>query len=373
MPSDHQKHPPLARPTQGYYARTEFSLVGTTCARIDGLLHSWLPRLGEDFRTLTITGDHAEQLPGQLFQSAAKQFRASSAPWNEYDDRLLGGHYDLVLTNGNHYPAARQIAFIDPAKAGTLERRREQLTDLAAIVFIEPAASTLPAWLTEHLASLAQTPVLISLADDPTAESLFTLVHTSASARRPPLKAVVLAGGKSTRMGTDKASLVYHNGQTESARMVDMCRSLGLETFLSVATTEHPPVADVPLIPDRFLGMGVVGAICSALLTDPDAAWLVLACDLPLLDAPTLRELVATRDARQYATAVKGASQPFPEPLIAIYEPRAYARLLQFLALGYACPRKLLINSEIALLELSDEAPLTNANRPEDRERILGR
>ncbi|MEL7163584.1 MAG: NTP transferase domain-containing protein, partial [Bacteroidota bacterium] len=131
------------------------------------------------------------------------------------------------------------------------------------------------------------------------------------------------------------------------------------------------PSTDVPLIADRFLGLGPLGAICSAFMTDPNSAWLVLACDLPLLEKATVADLLAARDASRFATAIKGAAKPFPEPLVALYEPRCYARLLSFLSLGYACPRKVLINSDVALRELSDEEPLTNANTPEERKRIL--
>ena len=122
---------------------------------------------------------------------------------------------------------------------------------------------------------------------------------------------------------------------------------------------------------DRFLNLGPAGAICSAFLHDPDAAWLVLACDLPLLDAATLRQLLEARQPQRVATAVRGPGKEWPEPLIAIYEPRAYPRLLQFLGLGYGCPRKLLINSDVAVLELSDGQAITNANTPAEREAVL--
>jgi molybdopterin-guanine dinucleotide biosynthesis protein A len=116
-----------------------------------------------------------------------------------------------------------------------------------------------------------------------------------------------------------------------------------------------------------------MGAICSAFLHDPDAAWLVLACDLPLLDRTTIETLVNARRPNKVATALRSPEQKWPEPLVAIYEPRAYPRLLQFLSLGYSCPRKLLINSEVEVITLADAAPVTNANTPADREAVLQR
>lgn len=361
----HQKHPPLSRPKLGNYARAEFALVGTTCSRMDGLMTNWQQVLS-DFKVLTVIGDHgtAQEIPS--FQVGSKQFTGGPASWNDYDDRILGRQFDLALVNGNHYPANRQIVFVDPDKGGTLERRKNQLSDVAAIVLC-PGAKGLPDWLQEHLGDGAQVQCRLEEAE----ESLLPLLTAAVSSAVPPLKALVLAGGKSSRMGEDKRQLKYQRETTEVARMVQLCQAAGLPTYLSVADAGDAPATSASgVLPDRFLGLGPLGAISTAFLNDPDAAWLVLPCDLPLLEADTLKQLIAARDHRKVATAVKAANKPFPEPLVTIYEPRAYPRLLEFLSLGYACPRKMLINSDVALLEIEDVTPLTNANTPEERERV---
>ena len=56
----------------------------------------------------------------------------------------------------------------------------------------------------------------------------------------------------------------------------------------------------------------------------------------------------------------------FPEPLISIWEPKAYPILLNFLARGYSCPRKALINSDVEVVTDREESILTNVNNPED-------
>ena len=58
------------------------------------------------------------------------------------------------------------------------------------------------------------------------------------------------------------------------------------------------------------------------------------------------------------------------EPLITIYEPKAYPILLQYLAQGYSCPRKMLINSEVEIVEV-DDAVIRNVNTPEEYESAL--
>ncbi|MTB51535.1 NTP transferase domain-containing protein [Lewinella sp. W8] len=366
----HQKHPKVSRPVLGHYGRTEFAFVGSTCARMEDVMEHVIRELADAYRGVLVTGDHGTKDWASLQQFGKKQIFAPSAFWNDYDDKLLGRESDFVLVNGNHYPAARQIVFVDPNKAGTLERRREQLTDVAAIVMC-PGADDLPGWLKEHLGDGAPVPCPLerSKAD------LTELIKSAVEARIPPIQALILAGGKSQRMGEDKRFLTYRSGLTELERMVSLCRDeLGLTTHLSVSNADDAPLPGVPTLADRFLGLGPLGAICSAFLREPDVAWLVLPCDLPLLEADTLRQLIAARAVDKVATAVKGSSKPFPEPLVTIYEPRAYPRLLSFLGLGYSCPRKMLINSEVAHFKIADETPIRNANTPEERlaiERLL--
>lgn len=356
----HHKHPPIQRRTLGKFAPVEFAFVGTTCAVIDKLLAELYEVLNAEFSTLVVTGDHQTKVAGSREQSEEKTLRS---PWklSPLDDRLQGSLHQLALVNGNHYPANQQIVFVDAAKAGTLKRRREQLTEVAAVILCGEGV-TVPAWLLEDHPEL---PPPIQLAD--CKEAVLALLRTTTTANLPPLKALILAGGKSTRMGKNKGELVYRGGETEIQRLQRICEDQGLPTYLSVAES----TGGANELGDRFLGLGPAGAIASAFLTDPDAAWLVLACDLPLVDETLVVQLIAERRSQYLATAVRGASKPFPEPLIAIYEPPAYARLLQFLSIGYACPRKVLINSDVYEVVLADELPLTNANTPEERERVL--
>lgn len=371
MSQPHQKHPKMIRPNGDQYARTDVALVGSTCAVMDPLITAWTTHFDPAYRALAVIGDHGEGVAGTQVQAGEKTFFTPAAGWNEYDERIQRGHYDVAFVNGNHYPAARQIVFVDPKKAATLERRREQLTDVLAVVLC-PGAEAVPGWLRDDLAARGQEPVFCTLAE--VEAMLLPLLDNLLSTRVPALHALILTGGKSTRMGQRKADLVYRaDGLTEAERMANICHELlpGRVHF-SVADTATATPGNYPQIADRFLGLGPAGAIASAFLANPNVAWLVLACDLPLLEKPQLETLLAVRNPRQYATAYQLSSQPFPEPLVAIYEPRAYPRLLQFLGLGYSCPRKLLINSEVDKVMVADEGAFRNVNTVEEREEVMG-
>ena len=364
----HHKHPPLARPALGRYARTELAFVGSTCARMEEIMAGWAEQLGARYRCLLVTGEHAEPDVPVSLRYDRKHFTTTATAWNDFDDLLLGNQYDLALVNGNHYPATCQIVFVDEAKAGTLVRRTDQLTDVAAIVLV--AADRCPDWLQTHCAGQQTPPRVIPLAE---IDTLLPQLSATLEAAVPPLHALILAGGRSERMGENKSQLVYRDGQTEVERLSALCGKLGLPVHLSVRDSDADHTAgDIPVVIDRFQGLGPAGAIASAFLAAPDVAWLVLACDLPLLDEATLRRLITDRRPDRLATAVRGPGKEWPEPLVAIYEPRAYQRLLQFLSLGYACPRKLLINSATEVVDLEDGTPITNANTPAERGRVLG-
>ena len=74
--------------------------------------------------------------------------------------------------------------------------------------------------------------------------------------------------------------------------------------------------------------------------------------------------LLEKRNPSKVATAIKGKANAFVEPLITIYEPKAYPILLQYLAQGYSCPRKMLINSDVEIVEI-DASLILNVNTPE--------
>jgi molybdenum cofactor guanylyltransferase len=183
----------------------------------------------------------------------------------------------------------------------------------------------------------------------------------------PTLFGLVLAGGASTRMRTDKAALQYH-GQPQLRWAFELASKVCTATFVSVRPDQRDDAtrASFPQIVDRQPGIGPIAGVAAALLEHPKAAWLVLACDLPFLTERTLQHLVAHRDAHKIATAYRSAHDGLPEPLCAIWEPAAREPLLAYIATGKQCPRKFLINSDAALLDLPDRQALDNVNTAEE-------
>jgi molybdopterin-guanine dinucleotide biosynthesis protein A len=180
---------------------------------------------------------------------------------------------------------------------------------------------------------------------------------------QPPLFGLILAGGASTRMRRDKATLAYH-GIPQLQWAYEQVSEVCAATFVSVRPDQRdePTRAHQPQIVDRNPGIGPIAGIAAALLEHPKVAWLVVACDLPFVTAATLQHLIAHRDPLRTATAYRSAHDNLPEPLCAIWEPASRAGVLAHIAAGQQCPRKFLINSDALLLDLPDAHALDNVN-----------
>jgi molybdenum cofactor guanylyltransferase len=182
-----------------------------------------------------------------------------------------------------------------------------------------------------------------------------------------PLYGLVLAGGSSSRMQRDKAALTYH-GKTQLDRAFDLLRRHVAKTFISVRASQvtESTRAGKPMILDSIPGEGPIVGIRSALAAFPEAAWLVVACDLPFLSDAAIENLSSERDPSSVATAFNSAHDGLPEPLCAIWEPSAAAALDQYAAGGGHCPRKFLIRHAARLLQPIDPQALDNINTPEE-------
>lgn len=178
---------------------------------------------------------------------------------------------------------------------------------------------------------------------------------------------LVLAGGRSRRMGSDKAALVSE-GETQLGRAVRLLENHLDEVFVSTRADQAGDDVrrDFKQIVDRYDDLGPVAGILSAMDAQPDTSWLVLACDLPQIDDTTIACLVDNVSATHVATAFVSVVDGLPEPLCAVYRPAAKAVIEGFVADGIKCPRKMLINSETCLLEQPSPGALHNINSPDD-------
>jgi len=180
-------------------------------------------------------------------------------------------------------------------------------------------------------------------------------------------------------MGWDKALLGYTEASGQGKPQIecayDLLAPFCARVFISTRPDQgkqpgYERLAQIQDLP-QFTGIGPLGGILSAMTTYPQAAWLVLACDLPFVTQETIRYLLEHRDPEKSATAFISTHDGLPEPLCAVWEAGNLEQAGQWLQQGIQCPRKLLAKSGVCLVEQKDPHWLDNVNDPKEYKKAL--
>jgi len=137
------------------------------------------------------------------------------------------------------------------------------------------------------------------------------------------MTAAVLAGGDSTRMGTNKALLPF-GGVRIIERIIRRIRPLFAEIL--IVANETDPYADlgVPVFPDRIRGKGPLGGIYTAVFHSASSHTFCVACDMPLLNPAVVAYL---RDMAVGYDVVVPRTPDGYQPLHAVYSKACLAHM----------------------------------------------
>ena len=355
----HKKHTNLIRRNNDNFAPNEISILGTNCGIISDLVHQVSEKLSK-YNLAYFDASHAKdvqenKLSEYTFHHQGNLQITTSGNVNKFEQRLQFAQYDYVFINGNHYQGAKQILILDEAKEASVLKRLEQLDNIQFIIKLKKETEFF-SFLEDKHPNIKDKICYTIDEVDKIANHINNLVQEKIAG----IKGLVLVGGKSTRMGTDKSELDYF-GKPQKEVAKEILENNNLETYYSVQNQS----VHKNEIHDKFLNLGPFGGICSAFQKDPNSAWFVLATDVPFVNDEIIKLVLKHRNPSKVATAIKGKDKDFPEPLITIYEPKAYPILLQYLAQGYSCPRKMLINSDVEIIEI-DDSFIRNINTPEE-------
>ncbi|MGC3982029.1 MAG: NTP transferase domain-containing protein [Steroidobacteraceae bacterium] len=177
---------------------------------------------------------------------------------------------------------------------------------------------------------------------------------------------LVLSGGASRRMQHDKAALPYQD-VPQLQRACELLATCCTRVFVSARADQQQDELRKrwPLIVDQQQELGPLAGIAAAQAAHSDVAWLVIACDLPLLNPQTLQRLLQQRDATHIAIAFRDAEQQ-PEPLCALWEPTSASLVRNAIAAGQYSPRRLLQSCATLLVDPLDPATLSNVNTTDE-------
>ncbi len=174
----------------------------------------------------------------------------------------------------------------------------------------------------------------------------------------------VLVGGRSSRMGRDKALLPYRGGLLGASVARAVKEAAGSVTL--VGNLDLTSVLGMPAIPDLYPGEGPLAGILAA-LAHTTAAWnLVVACDMPELSAELLRTLIEEAERCEPDALVPVAPSGRPEPLCAVYHRRCRPVIEGAFARGVRKVTEALADLRVLWREAPEAKPFQNVNTPEE-------
>jgi molybdopterin-guanine dinucleotide biosynthesis protein A len=365
------RHEKLTLSSFGNFATSEYALIGAPCHIIRKTAEEIAHCLGEE-KCIYVDADHHSKeddaagihgFNGYISDKISFNRIETKNKFSRIQYRALHASGEIALINGNHFHGSRQIIVLHPDKLESLSRKLEKLTQPVAVIFTEEI-NELPGFLKDHLSSLNLDIPIVSINN-----YLDIIKSIILSISVPSINALILAGGKSERMGMDKTKFEFY-GKTQKEHLYTILIKHAENVYIS-CREDQIKEEKLPALGDRLNGMGPYGAILSALMFDPNKAWLVLASDMPFMDEAHIEQLIQNRNPFKTASAFISPKNGDPEPLACIWEPGAYPQLLNLLSLGYTCPRKALIQSNTQLIQALNNKALININTPDEYQQAL--
>lgn len=115
------------------------------------------------------------------------------------------------------------------------------------------------------------------------------------NSRPKGITGIILAGGKSSRYGINKA-LVEVNGERLIERVVRVMEPIFEHLILVTNTPQEYAYLQLPMVVDLIQGLGPLGGIYTGLETISEEAGFFMACDMPFLNSGLIRHMVETRE-----------------------------------------------------------------------------
>ena len=183
--------------------------------------------------------------------------------------------------------------------------------------------------------------------------------------------AVVMAGGRSKRMGVDKG-LIRYNGKAQRYYMADMLKTVFDNVFISVPFDfELPEKSSYTYIKDVVADLGPLGGLYSVFKEYPNKSILVIATDMPDVDVAHIINLLEKRDINSIATCYQN-DKGFIEPLFAIWESVASKIIEQLVKENKLSMKMILKSNNAKIISTLSNSALLNINTAEEKNEYFG-
>lgn len=194
---------------------------------------------------------------------------------------------------------------------------------------------------------------------------LISRVHPDA---RELVTGIILAGGKSERMGADK-SLLPFLGRPLIQHIHGQLRPYFSEILVAGDSVERYAFLEARLVSDEVPGQGPLRGIVSALAASQNDLNFVIACDIPWVDHALLKILL--REAHGCDCVVPVTLEGYYEPLFAVYRKSALPAMRRALEAGQRRVVAAFSDCRVRTVVVPDRKWLDNINTPDDYERAI--
>jgi len=189
----------------------------------------------------------------------------------------------------------------------------------------------------------------------------------------PDICAVILAGGKSSRMGSNKALLDF-GGKPLIRVLVDRILPVTDHILISSNDSESYRFLNFPVVRDHYMGQGPLAGLHAAMRRDNCPLYVVLACDLPNLRASFLRKLIAF--SRGFDAAIPRTRDGLAHPLCAVYRRTCFPAIEKALFRGANKFIETFLLNALSIRWVDpdegqfEDQDLANINTPEDLQKF---
>ncbi|WP_372947445.1 molybdenum cofactor guanylyltransferase [Mariniphaga sp.] len=174
--------------------------------------------------------------------------------------------------------------------------------------------------------------------------------------------AIILAGGKSSRMGREKG-LAGFNGKPLVQSAIDVCKQITSEIFISTGNADYSRFG-FPLIPDNFREHGPIGGIEAGLTAAKTSGILVCPCDMPGISLEILKRILHQTEGKRAVVAASVQGKVFP--VLGWYSKTALSVVQKQIEKGDFKLMALLNELQAETVVVADDEALLNINYPHD-------
>ncbi|MFL1011458.1 molybdenum cofactor guanylyltransferase [Flavisericum labens] len=179
---------------------------------------------------------------------------------------------------------------------------------------------------------------------------------------------IILAGGKSSRMGTDKGFLIY-DGEPFVKHSINALKPLTSEIII-VSDHKEYDVFGLKRITDQVEDAGPVSGIYSGLKQSKTAYNLVLSCDIPRITSEVLKKLIDATDEKTEITQIESNGKTMP--LVALYKKACANRFYELLQTNERRLQVAVSNFKVRTipLNINEQQAVMNVNTKEELKQL---